>query len=112
MFLNNIGTPLSQDSWNKTLKAIFEECDIPIDKGKKKNNLSHRFRHGFAMMHLQILKTPQLIISKEMRHASVFSCEPYTKPTLSDQVKLQTEFANKLRELVPSFDKLQGESDD
>ena len=47
-----------------------------------------------------------------MRHASVFSCEPYTKPTLSDQAKLQTEFADKLRELVPSFSKLQGGSDD
>ena len=107
VFLNDLGTPLHQDVWNKTLRSIYEECDIPLDKGKRKHNLNHRLRHGFAMFHVQYLGTKQVVLSKELRHSNINSSNPYTKMTLTDQIELKTAFSDKLHEIVPllSFNK-------
>ena len=80
-------TPITQSGWNTVLRVIFNEARISIDKGKKENNLSHRFRHGFAM---KLVKQDKQIyeLQKELRHGNPYSCEAYYNPDDDDKVEL------------------------
>lgn len=103
IFLNTQYRPLSSQLWNITLRKIFSAVGITIDKNKRKHNLNHRFRHGFAMYHVKHLKYNRLELMNRMRHSSVASVSKYYKPTLSDSIKTKTDFANSLYELIPSL---------
>lgn len=103
IFLNSIGTPLSIDSWNDILREIYAECNIVVDKNKRKNNLNHRFRHGFAMFHVMYCGVPAQQLAKLLRHSNINSVMCYYQPTISDQIKLKTKFAESLYELVPGL---------
>lgn len=105
IFLSSRGTPLSAQSWGKKLKSYFEECGIPIDRDYRENNLSHRFRHGFAMLHAHYRKEPvnALQLQKMMRHRSVSSTMVYYNPTQEEEFKIKEEFVHELFELIPSL---------
>lgn len=80
LFLNKNGTPLTAAGFNKNLKNIFENVGIQIDKVKKRNNLSHRFRHGYAMYLIEELDKDITYVKKELRHRSIHSTMKYYNP--------------------------------
>lgn len=103
IFINSIGKTLSEQSWNKYLRTLFTAANLHIDKNSKKHNLNHRFRHGFAMFHVQYLKTSIIELQKLMRHASPASTMIYYNPTESDEAKIKNSFVNELYDLLPTL---------
>ena len=103
IFLNSIGSPLHSHSWNELLRKIFIEAALPLDSNKREHNLNHRFRHGFAMFNVQYLNCKEVELAERMRHKSIMSVYKYYRPTVSDQIKIKTEFAKSLYELIPEL---------
>lgn len=97
IFLNKHGRRLTQQMWNVTLRKIFKDAGIPVDKGTKENNLNHRFRHGCAMYHIQYLHYGPMEVMALLRHHSIVSGECYFRPTVKDKIetkqKLETELS-------------------
>lgn len=105
VFLNRYGRVLSDQTWNSKLRSYFTEADISIDYDIRDNNLSHRFRHGFAMFHARFSEHPvdALTLSKLMRHKSISSTMVYYNPTPEDEFKIKTEFQQELYNLIPEL---------
>jgi integrase len=103
IFINSLGTPLSQTLWNYTMRKIFEKLDITVDLDVKEHNLNHRFRHGYAMFNVQYRGIPIVELKELMRHRSIQTTAIYYRPTTSDAVKLKTEFTEDLYELCPAL---------
>lgn len=97
IFVNRLGKRLSAQHWGMRLKEYFIEAGIPLDKGKKVNNLSHRFRHGFAMMHARFMDppVPPTELQKMMRHKNLSSTMIYFNPTQEDEYEYKTMMQNK-----------------
>ncbi|WP_242213157.1 site-specific integrase [Bacillus cereus group sp. BfR-BA-01383] len=88
IFLNHQHyTSLSQAGWNYILRKIFAEAGISMDKNKKETNLSHRFRHAFAMK-LAKQGSNEYELQKALRHKSPESCKTYYNPDENDKVEL------------------------
>jgi len=90
VFVNKNGTALSDKGWGDILKQIYIDLDIELDKEKKKDGLSHRFRHGFAMFNVLIEKCDRLELKNLLRHTNIRSCEIYfslTSPQKSELVQ-------------------------
>src|SRR5699024_6989580 len=96
IFINSLGRPLSQASWNQIIRKIFKKTGIHLDKKERKHNLSHRFRHGFAMFNVQYLKLNEFELKQRMRHRSLQSVSTYFNPTINDQITLKNEFVDSL----------------
>lgn len=107
IFLNRYGRILSDQVWNKKLKKYFMEANIPIDIGVRENNLSHRFRHGFAMFHARFSEHPVDVLSLQrmMRHKKISSTMIYYNLTEEDELQIKTEFQNELYSLIPELQK-------
>lgn len=105
VFLNRYGRVLSDQTWNNSLKRYFKEAKIPIDNNVKENNLSHRFRHGFAMFHARFSPNPVdvLTLQKLMRHKNISSTMIYFNPTPEDELQIKTEFQKELYDLIPEL---------
>ena len=103
IFINSIGTPLSASTWNEGLRKIFEAVGIPVDRNKRRSNLNHRFRHGFAMFNVIYCGMQDVELAGLLRHGSIESVLCYYNPTISDQIKLKTEFANSLYDIIPEL---------
>lgn len=84
IFLNKNGTSLSASGWGKILRKIFKEVGISVDKSTRKNNLSHRFRHGFAMKRYKEDKVDIITLAKDLRHKGIGAVMCYLKPTEDD----------------------------
>ncbi len=102
VFINSIGKPINISTWNKTIRKILEECNIKIDTDKKRFNLNHRFRHGFAMFLVQYKKIQVEDLMKLMRHTSLASTLVYYNPTEDDVAILKEDFSKTLEELIPT----------
>ena len=89
IFLNTKGGPLSANLWGKRLRKVFSDAGIPVDKGVKRTNLSHRFRHGYAMFLIRTRKLDALSVKTLMRHRSYHSIAPYNRPTAEDIFEMQ-----------------------
>ena len=102
LFLNKNGGPLSSSGWNKFLKKAFLTNDIAIDIGTKKNSLSHRFRHGFAMYLIKEKNKSIEYVRDEMRHTSLQSTLIYYNPTEEERLKnivlIEESMKNRLKE--------------
>lgn len=72
-------TPLTAAGWSFSLKKIFKELNIEIDEKTKKNNLSHRFRHGFAMNKVKAGFT-QEELAVLLRHSDISTVKVYFNP--------------------------------
>ncbi|MBR2675728.1 MAG: site-specific integrase [Solobacterium sp.] len=107
IFINSIGTPFSIASWDDILRDIFKSVGIHVDKNRRKNNLNHRFRHGFAMFQVMYLGVKEVELAKLMRHSNLSSVLCYFQPTITDQIKLKTEFVESLYEVVPALRRTQ-----
>ena len=105
VFINRFGKPLSGQTWGNTLKRYFSEAEIPLDKNTRENNLSHRFRHGFAMFHARYSAKPvdALMLQKMMRHKTISSTMVYYNPTPEDEFNTKTEFQKELYEMIPEL---------
>ena len=91
VFLNSKGTPMSDETWRTELRKIFQGVGIDVDYGKKRDGLSHRFRHGFCMHLLYDLKMPKNQVMKRSRHNSESGLEKYNTPSVEQIVAMQME---------------------
>lgn len=103
IFINKLAKPLSSHLWNITLREIFQKVDLIIDKGSRENNLNHRFRHGFAMYHVQYFKLDSLKLMQLMRHRSIESVASYYNPTLEDIVEMKDDFVQDIYSIIPEL---------
>jgi len=105
VFLNKYGRVFSDQTWNKQLRDYFGEAGIPVDVRLRENNLTHRFRHGFAMFHARFSPHPvdALVLQKMMRHASISSTMVYYNPTPEDEFQTKTEFQEDLYSMIPEL---------
>lgn len=105
IFLNRYGKVLSDQTWNNSLKKYFNTANIPLDLDVRENNLSHRFRHGFAMFHARFSNhiVDILSLQKLMRHKNISSTMIYFNPTPDDEFKTKTEFQTELYTLIPEL---------
>ena len=87
IFLNKNGYPLSSSGWNKQLKEIFIANNLSVDKEVKKNNLSHRFRHGYAMYLIDEEKRSIEYVKDKMRHSSINYTLVYYNPREEEKLK-------------------------
>lgn len=103
IFLNSLGRPLSATSWNNIIREIFIKCGIPVDNDVREHNLNHRFRHGFAMFNIQYLNCKEIELKERMRHSSLQSVTCYFRPTISDAIKVKTDFTKSLYDIIPEL---------
>lgn len=103
LFINSIGKPLSGNLWGKTLREIFRKAGLNIDKERRDSNLSHRFRHGFAMFMVRYKEVSKLDLKVLLRHRSVNSVEKYYRPTDEDIVEMRTDFVKSIYEVIPEL---------
>lgn len=96
LFLNQWGSPLTGQAWNKRIRRHFTANGIDIDHGSRKTNLSHRLRHGFAMYQVQH-GMKELTLAAMMRHRSPQSIMAYYNPTAQEERQLKEEFQDHLR---------------
>lgn len=114
LFLNKTGNRLTAATWNRHLRNYFVEAGIDTDKGTRQNNLSHRFRHGFAMFHAHFREDhlEVLELSKMMRHRSLQSTLIYYNPTFEDQIALTEEFQDNLYKDLMEFSVIPNDEQD
>lgn len=105
VFLNRYGRVLSGQTWGNALKDYFERAEIQRDWDLRKDNLSHRFRHGFAMFHAHFSPHPVDVIrlQKWMRHKWLSSTMVYFNPTIEDEVKMKAAFQDDLYDMIPEL---------
>ncbi|MBT9151378.1 MAG: Tyrosine recombinase XerC [candidate division WS2 bacterium] len=103
VFINSLGKPLSSHLWNYRLREIFNAVGIPLDKNIKEHNLNHRFRHGFTMFNVQHLGCKEIELMHRLRHRNIASVSRYYKPTISDEIKIKTDFADSLYDVIPDL---------
>lgn len=105
IFLNSQGKPLSAQTWAKRLRTYFFVAEIKVDKDRRKNNLSHRFRHGFAMMHAKFMDppVPAHVLQKMMHHKYISSTMVYYNPTPEEELEQKTKLQNKVFDENPEL---------
>ena len=103
LFINSIGRPLSGNLWGKILREIFHKAGIDVDKEQRETNLSHRFRHGFAMFMIQYKKVEELKLMLLLRHSNINSVKYYYRPTDKDIIDMRTDFVSSLYEIIPEL---------
>ena len=104
IFLNTVGRPLTESVFGRRLRKIYEACGIPVDHGTRKNNCSHRLRHGFAMLLTNVLHIDDFDVKEFMRHKSLKSTAIYHKPTAEDVARMQEELIPKLETVLLADD--------
>lgn len=103
LFVNTYGKLLSLQTWNNYLRPILQKAGIKLDKDVRKNNINHRFRHGFAMYHILYQHTDIITLQKMMRHRSVESTRIYFNPTEEDAAKITQDFVDDLYNKNPKL---------
>ena len=91
LFLNSKGGILSDVSWNTILREIFIKAGLHVDKGYRKHNLNHRFRHGFVMNLLYCYNIPVSKAKIFSRHKSDASLYVYNNPSIEDIIEMKEE---------------------
>ena len=104
IFLNSLGRPLSNMSWNNIIREIFVKLNIPLDVCVREHNINHRFRHGFAMFQVDYLHIKSVQLAVLMRHTTISSVMKYYRPTTSDKIRVKMQFANSLYEMFPELE--------
>jgi len=82
VFLNRYGSAITAEGWNKELRMIFDGVGIQRDEKCRKDNLSHRFRHGFIMnlKYNKGLRNEDIMLLS--RHRSTKGFSAYDNPSL------------------------------
>lgn len=96
------GTRLDNQSWNRKIKTYFLEVGLVLDCGARDKNLSHRLRHGCAMLYYRYIEEDKRLTLHQlkdfMRHANIHTTMIYTKPTLADATAIRERFQGELFE--------------
>lgn len=103
IFINSIGKPLSGNLWGKTLREIFKKAGLTVDKEQRETNLSHRFRHGFAMFMVKFQKADALKLKDLLRHRSINSVKHYYRPTDAEIIQEKIKLVNSIYEIIPEL---------
>lgn len=103
IFLNKNGTPLRQSGWNDRLREIFVKAGLSTDKINKKNNLNHRFRHGFAMFLKKNLNATPLDLMGALRHSNLSSVAYYFNPTEEDLYEANEKTMISIHKAIPEL---------
>lgn len=105
VFLNRYGRPLSGQTWGNHLRRYFERAEIPLNWDRKRDSLSHRFRHGFAMFHAHFRPNPvgALELQEMLRHKCLSSTMVYFNLTAQDELKIKEAFQKDLHEMIPEL---------
>ena len=103
IFVNhNRGSRLDNQAWNRKIKSYFLEVGLVLDSGTRDKNLSHRLRHGCAMLHYRYIEEDKRLSLKGlkdyMRHSNIHTTMVYTKPTLADAAAIREKFQGELFE--------------
>ena len=98
IFIGKNGAPISYSKWNNILREIYMKVGIEIDFGNRKNNVSHRLRHGFAMYHYIKKNISPPLLKKYMRHRNINSVFCYFRLTSSDLAGLKESYEDFLFE--------------
>lgn len=109
VFLNTKGRPLSSNLWNKRLRGYFAQAGIRVDEGRRKRNLNHRLRHGFAMMLERDLGVDAITLQRLMRHRSPGSVQPYLLPSEEDVCVMYTAVISDMKRLLLGEEGCHGE---
>ncbi|MGG0433217.1 tyrosine-type recombinase/integrase [Priestia megaterium] len=89
IFLNHgYFTPLTQSGWNKVLRQILSSIGIKVDEKVRKDNLNHRFRHGFAMNKVKNERYSHLELAEALRHSGIESVKIYYNPDEEEYIRL------------------------
>ena len=82
-------SPITASGWNNVLHEMLDRIGIQTDKekGHRENNLSHRFRHGFAMRCMR-LGFSQEELRTLLRHANIESVSRYFNPDEEERAEL------------------------
>ena len=100
VFLNKNGSKLNISGWNKVLRNIYKEVGIKLDNKKKSNNLSHRFRHGFAMRRIKEDGVDIYQLAQDLRHNGLSSLMCYFNPEEEDIYSVNESIADDIVENV------------
>ncbi|HFK1659758.1 TPA: tyrosine-type recombinase/integrase [Bacillus cereus] len=103
IFLSKNGTPLTKTGWNKTLRKIFKKAGLHIDIYEREHNLSHRFRHGYAMFLKKYQNADELDLKYALRHKSIASVECYFRPDTEDVLEANQKATESMFSLVPEL---------
>lgn len=103
IFINSIGRPLSQNLWGKTLRGIFKKAGLNVDKGIREHNLSHRFRHGYAMFMVKYKNVDALTLKNLLRHNHINSVKHYYRPTDEEVIEQRTSLVASIYEVIPEL---------
>ena len=87
VFISKNYTPISSSGWNKIIRQIFKESGIKLDVNVRKDNLNHRFRHGFAMICVKN-NVDRYTLKELMRHKNVSTVDIYYNPTVEDNIEM------------------------
>lgn len=84
------------------------QVGISVDVDRKNNNLSHRFRHGFAMMHARFMDppVPPHDLQKMMHHRCISSTMIYYNPTIEDEYNYKTKMQNRFYDTNPELNSI------
>src|SRR5699024_12787252 len=82
---------------------IFKKAGLNVDKERREINLSHRFRHGFAMFMIRHYKVEAHDLKVLLRHRSINSVQHYYRPTDEDVAEMRTEFVKSIYDLIPEL---------
>lgn len=103
IFINSIGKPLSGNLWGKTLRSIFEKSGLNVDKNQRETNLSHRFRHGYAMFMVKYKNAEAHTLKTLLRHHDINSVKHYYRPTDEEIIEKRTDLVNSIYDVIPEL---------
>lgn len=105
IFINHQrGGRLNDQAWNRKLRKYFIEAGLVVDTNTREINLSHRLRHGGAMLYYRYLDKEHRLTLDEVRqmlgHKNIKTTLIYTKPTLADTANIREQFQGELFEIT------------
>lgn len=105
IFINRLGKRMNAKHWSDILKDYFVAAGIELDKGKKQYGLSHRFRHGFAMLRAHFMNppVPVQVLQKMLHHKNISTTMRYYNPTPEDEFKIKSEMQEAMYQNFPEF---------
>ena len=106
LFVGTNGRRFTAQTYNNHLKHCYEKIGIPLDKGKKHANCSHKLRHTFAMMLTTYSdrKVSRGELRLQLRHRCIASGEKYYTPTEEQIFNIKSENVRAIYELLPGLE--------
>ena len=92
IMLKDNGSLLTDQTWNLHLRKYMIEAGIPIDYDKRRFNLNHKFRHGFAMYHAKVQGVSIVDLQHALGHRDISSTSVYFEATFAEEIEHKKSF--------------------